>query len=399
MTQGSASLASSRREKQGDAATDPAIAAVKAGLEGGVIEVMHREIPNLRTLPRGAAYDVVMNDPRMLDECFRLFRTRPELFSEVIFDTERRPATSDQTMLSCGRTLGDAIALVVRASARRHFRQRLDGRVRLTPPRPQPTAFKRLAIALGLARPPQAKAQPRVQSRSDMLYRAIRAYLRFEWQVPLIPHYAPMSPTQVNDLGARLLDIREVAELRALSAPGVTPHDGRTPLLLDTARRLLVQGRDTIDSEILWRVVQQMDLARLFPQVETERLRRIVAQVSAVHSEVIRALLPVLGNDIRRFTVFLMVAYVTLGEQRFKQDFCQEGRGYAVRKLGERLDLLPPPPPTLNEMNRLYTAVLGTAYVGGVEISGETLLKAHPELVRALDAMGRSQAVPAAITR
>ncbi|SEH66957.1 hypothetical protein [Magnetospirillum fulvum] len=398
MALGSTSPASSRRAKEADNVSDPSIAAVKAGLEGGVIEVMRREIPNLRTLPRGAAYDVVMNDPRMLDECFRLFRTRPDLFCEVVVDTERRPATSDQTMLSCGKTLGDAVALVVRASARRHFRQRLDSRVRLGPPRPQPPAFKRLAIALGLARPPQAKAPPRTLSRSDLLYRAIRSYLRFDWQVPLIPHYAPMTPTQVTDLGARLLDIREVAELRALSAPGVTPRDGRPPLLLDNARRLLVQGRDAIDSEILWRVVQQMDLARLFPQTETERLRRVVAQVSAVHSEVIRALLPVLGNDIRRFTVFLMVAFVTLGEQRFKQDFCQEGRGHAVRKLGERLDLLPSPPPTLGEMSRLYTAVLSTAYVGGVEASGETLLKAHPDLVRALDAMGRSQASPAAIT-
>jgi len=378
--------------------SDPSIAAVKAGLEGGVIEVMRRELPNLRTLPRGAAYDVVMNDPRMLDECFRLFRSRPDLFRDVITDAEHRPVTSDQTMLSCGKSLGDAIALVVRASARRHFRQRLDGRVRLGPPTPQPPALKRLAIALGLARPPKAKSPPRALTRSDMLYRAIRSYLRFDWQVPLIPHYAPMTPTQVSDLGARLLDIREVAELRALSAPGVTPRDGRPPLLLDNARRLLVQGRDTIDAEILWRVVQQMDLGRLFPQVETERLRRVVAQVSAVHSEVIRALLPVLGNDVRRFTVFLMVAFATLGEQRFKQDFCQDGRGHAVRKLGERLDLLPTPPPTLEEMSRLYKAVLSTAYVGGVETSGESLLKAHPDLVRALEAMGRSSASPAAMT-
>lgn len=398
MGQESAAAVMPRRGMEFGTSSDPAIAAVKAGLQTGVIEVMRREIPNLRTLPRGAAYDAVMNDPRMLDECFRLFRTRPDLFREVIVDADRRPATTDQTILSCGKTLGEAVALVVRASARRHFRQRLDGRVRLGPPPPRPSALRRVAIALGLAKPPKAAAAPRKPSRSEMLYRAIRSYLRFDWQVPLIPHYAPMTPTLVADLGARLLDIREIAELRALAAPGATPRDGRPPLLLDNARRLLIQGRDAIDGEILWRVVQQMDLARLFPEVEAERVRRIVAQVSAVHSEVIRALLPVLGNDVRRFTVFLMVAYVTLGEQRFKQDFCQEGRGHAVRQLGERLDLLPPPPPTLDEMSRLYKAVLSTAYVGGVEASGETLLKAHPNLVQALDAMGRSRSTPAAIT-
>jgi len=398
MGQVSAAAAVPRRGMEFGTSSDPAIAAVKTGLQTGVIDVFWREIPNLRTLPRGAAYDAVMNDPRMLDECFRLFRARPDLFREVITDAERRPATSDQTVLSCGKTLGEAVALVVRASARRHFRQRLDGRVRLGPPPPRPSALKRIAIALGLAQPPRITAQPRKPSRSEQLYRAIRSYLRFDWQVPLIPHYAPMAPALVADLGARLLDIREVAELRALAAPGATPRDGRPPLLLDTARRLLIQGRDAIDGEVLGRVVQQMDLARLFPGAEPDRVRRIVAQVAAVHSEVIRALLPVLGNDLRRFTVFLMVAYATLGEQRFKQDFCQEGRGHAVRQLGERLDLLPLPPPTLDEMSRLYQAVLSTAYVGGVEASGERLLTGHPDLVRALDAMGRSRATPAAIT-
>ncbi|CCG41475.1 hypothetical protein [Magnetospirillum molischianum] len=398
MVLGSASGAASRRGLELGKSSDPSIAAVKAGIEGEVIEVMWREIPNLRSLPRGSAYDVVMNDPRMLDECLRLFRSRPDLFRDIVTDANHQPVTSDQTILSCGRSLGDAIALVVRASARRHFRQRLDGRVRMGPPVPQPSALKRMAIAFGLASAPVAKTAPRAPSRSDVLYRAIRSYLRFDWQVPLIPHYAPMTPALVADLGARLLDVREVAELRALSAPGVTPRDGRPPLLLDNARRLLLQGRDAIDAEILWRVVQQMHLARLFPDAESDSIRRVVAQVSAVHSEVIRALLPVLGNDIRRFTVFLMVAFVTLGEQRFKQDFCHEGRGYAVRKLGERLDLLPPPPPTLDEMSRVYKAVLATAYVGGVEAKGESLLKAHPELVRALDAMGNSRSAPAAIT-
>jgi len=369
---------------------DPAVQAVRSALEGPVIEVLRREVPNLQTLPRGAAYDVVMNDPRLLAECFHVFRSRPDLFREVIVDGDHRPVTRDDTMLACGRTLGDAVALVVRAAARRHFRRRLEDRPRLAPPPPrQMPPLRRWAISLGLAAPPpRPVASVAPPSRAEQLYRAIRSSLRFDWQVPLIPHYVPLSPALVTHLGERLLDIREAAELRALAAPGGTPTDGRSPLLLDGARRLMMPGQDRIDAELLWRVVQQMDLGRLFPNSETERIRRAVAQVSAVHGEVIRALLPVLGDDIRRFTVFLMVAFVSLGEPRFKQEFCQEGRGHATRRLGERLAPLPPPPPCLDDMNRFYQAVLGTAYAGGVEPSGEALLLSHPDLVRALDALG-----------
>ncbi|CAA7614096.1 conserved hypothetical protein [Candidatus Terasakiella magnetica] len=385
--------------------TDPGIEAIRNALERPVIEVFRREIAALKTLPRAAAYDAVMNDPKMLDQCFRLFRARPDLFEDVVFDAQRQPVTTDDSHLSCGRTLGDAVALVVRASARRYFRAKLDFRSRFKAPAPKKPLLFRLAVAVGLAKPPVVKPPPKQHARSDALYRAISDYLKFDWQVQLIPHYTPMSPAIVSDLGLRLLEIREAAELQALAAPGNVPKDGRPPLLLDDARRLMIQGRDTIDPEILWRVVQQMDLARLFPKSDSNQIRRAVAQVSATHSDVLRALLPVLGGDIRRFTAFMMIAYTTFGEQRFKQEFCNECQVYAARKLAERLGATPAPPPCLEDMKAAYQRILGTAYTGGVETpqpisSGEkTLLNGHPELAKALDALGKSKAAPFSISR
>lgn len=374
--------------KPDKSAADPALKAVRAALEGPVVDVLRREIPALHALPRGTVYDAVMNDPRLLTECFRLFRERPDLFQAVILDQHQSPVTRDDVMLACGRTLEETVALVVRAAARRHFRRQIDPRARPAPPPPPPLPrVRRWAIALGLAAPPPRPVRAASPSGSDSLFRALRAYLRFDWQIPLLPHYAPMNPALVSTLGERLLDIREAAELRALSAASPAPGERRPPLLLDTARRLMKIGQDRIDPEVLWRVVQQMDLGRLFPHGETERIRRAVAQVAATHDEVIKALLPVLGNDIRRFSVFLMVAFVSLGEPRFKQEFCQEGRGHALRRLGERLAALPVPPPCLETMSQFYQGVLGTAYTGGVEPGGQALLLAHPELVRALDAL------------
>ncbi|WP_009870399.1 hypothetical protein [Paramagnetospirillum magnetotacticum] len=367
---------------------DPGIEAIRAALEGPVIGVLRNEVLALKGLPRNAAYDKAMNDPKMLDECLRLFRTRPELFAHVVTDAQKRPITQDKDVLACGRTLAEAVALVVRASARRYFRAKLDFRARFQIPPPKQSVMNRMAVALGLAHPPPPKkpaAKP--HARSEALYQVIRDYLRFDWQVMLIPHYTPMSPSVVSDLGSRLLDIREAAELQALSAPGNIPRDGRVPLLLDDARRLLVAGKDEVEPEMLWRVVQQMDLARLFPKSETSQVRRAVSQVAATHVDVIRALLPVLGGDIRRFTAFLMIAFTTLGEQRFKQDFCQSGQVHAARKLADRLTNAETPPPCLDDMKRVYSALLSTAYVGGVE-AGAARLDSQPRLKKALDALG-----------
>lgn len=368
--------------------SDPGIEAIRAALEGPVMEVLRHQILGLKGLPRNAAYDKAMNDPKILDECLRLFRTRPDLFANVVIDAAQRPVTADHDVLACGRTLSEAVALVVRASARRYFRTKLDFRARFQAPPPKISLMRRVGLALGMAKPP---APPRhalkPHARSDALYNAIRDYLRFDWQVMLIPHYTPMSPSLVSDLGSRLLDIREAAELQALAAPGNMPRDGKTPLLLDDAKRLIASGKESIDPEILWRVVQQMDLGRLFPKSDHTQIRRAVSQVSAIHVDVIKALMPVLGGDIRRFTAFLMIAFTTLGEQRFKQEFCQAGQVHSARKLAERLTKVEPPPPCLDDMQRVYSSLLSTAYVGGVE-AGPSRLDAQPRLKKALEALG-----------
>ena len=369
---------------------DPGIEAIRTALEGPVIDVFRREIPELKHLPRAAAYDAVMNDPKMLDRCFRMFRSHPDLFAEVVIDRGRLPVTYDGAVLSCGRTLAEAVALVVRASARRYFKAKLDFRSRFQLPPPKPSMAKRLGVALGLSSVPPVKKPPKASLRSEALYQSIRDYLQFDWQVLLIPHYAPMAPALVADLGLRLLDIREVSELQALSSPGAMPRDGRPPLLLDTAERLMMPGRDAIDAEVLWRVVQQMDLIRLFSKADANQIRRSVAQVSAMHGEVLKVLLPVFGGDIRRFTAFVMIAFTTLGEQRFKQDFCQNGQVHAVRKLAERLEKIVVPLPCLDEMKLAYQSVLETAYTGGIEVG--SVLKARPGLRNALDSLGKAPA-------
>ncbi|MBX9634296.1 MAG: hypothetical protein K2X44_04875, partial [Magnetospirillum sp.] len=221
---------------------------ISQALKGDLVVVFQREVPALADLGRDAAYEAVMNDPELLHVCFQLFRSRPDLFTGLVVDGDRKPVTSDDGGLWCGRTLGEAITLVVRASARRYFRRKLGStkRVAVKPKRPA-GMLERLGVSLGLVTPAQPVTR-KVVGAGDRLFEVIRDQLRFDWQAALIPHYTPLAPEMVTQLGARLLDIREPSELRALASreerAGLA--DGSPPLLLDNAKRLIKPSGDTM---------------------------------------------------------------------------------------------------------------------------------------------------------
>lgn len=331
-------------------------------LKGDLVVVFQQHIPALTGLGRDAAYEAVMNDPDLLHACFTLFRSQPELFTTLVVDTARQPVTSDEGGLWCGRSLGEAITLVVRASARRYFRRKLGQTRRVAvKPRRGPGFWERLGLALGLLEP-RRPVMRKVVGAGDRLFEAIREHLRFDWQAALIPHYAPLAPEMVTQLGPRLLDIREPSELRALSSreerAGLA--EGRPPLLLDSAKRLIKSSGDTMDSELLYKVCNQMDLVRLFPDRDANALRRAIAQVAGTSPEAIEQIMPVLGGDLRLFVSFFFVAYVTLGEEEYRQCFGIGGNtAWMVRRFADRLAQLGGlPPPAFDAIRSVFASVL-----------------------------------------
>ena len=335
---------------------------IAEALRGDLLAVLQQEIEALGKLSRAGAYEAVMNDPALLDSCFRLFRARPELFAGHVVDAGRQPVTSDDGMLTCGRTLGEAVALVVQASARRYFRRKLGASKRVaTPPRRQPNVLARMGMALGLVARPKPVFR-KVVGAGDRLFGAIRDYLCFDWQAALIPHYAPLAPEMVTQLGRRILDIREPSELRALASreerAGLA--DGRPPLLLDNAKRLIKPSGDTLDSDLLYKVCSQMDLARLFPGRDAGKLRRAIAQVAGTAPEALEQVMPVLGGDLRLFVSFFFVAYVTLGEDEYRAIFGIGGStAWMVKRYADRLAQLGGlPPPTFDDIRTTFDNVL-----------------------------------------
>lgn len=193
------------------------IIAIHAALKGPVADVLAGCVPQLAAMPRDTVYDMIMDNPRLVDACFKLFRSQQNRFETVVTQPDGKPAAVDTDPLSCGRTLGDAITLVVRAVARRYFHA-FD---RTHTPRPaaasQPerlSAWATLLTALGLRAPPRTLQNK--SRRAEDLFRALREFLVYEWQVPLIPLYAPLPVSVVTAVGPLLLLLREPEQIEAL---------------------------------------------------------------------------------------------------------------------------------------------------------------------------------------
>lgn len=336
---------------------------IESALKTDIIDILRGWFAVLAPLDRGGAYEAVMNEPDLLHLSFELLKNQPNLFATVLVDEQGTPvAPRDGQRLRCGETLGTIKTLVLRASARRHFRRKLGGQ-RTVPvmQKRQIGAVRRWLEYLRLAAPPPP-GQRKLPGRGDALYRAIRDYLLYDWQARLIPHYVQFTPELVSEIGVSLLEIREPSELRALAGDegrrSVTQR--RRPLFLCHARQMMQTGSDKIDPDILWKLWDQLGLSRVFEQSDMADARKIIAEVAATSKSAIGILMPILGADIRLFCVFLFVAFRQLGRSDFRNVFIDDGATqWMTRVYGQRLSqLTEQPPPQLNEMIRVFSSVL-----------------------------------------
>ncbi|BAE50405.1 hypothetical protein [Paramagnetospirillum magneticum] len=201
-------------------------------LEGPVAEVMAQLVPELKKLPRRGVLQCVLDDPDLLDSCFKAFRANPERFRQLLVDKHDVPVEQADALLACGRSLDDVVAMVVRTCAKRHFRKRLDGDSRPLKggERDAATANKGLLGKLMrlLSRPTPSKAAKR--SRGEVLYDAMQEHLVHDWQVALVPEYSTLSPALVKRLGKRILDYKVPEDIRRLKEnPAELPTPSTLP--------------------------------------------------------------------------------------------------------------------------------------------------------------------------
>ncbi|OAN49816.1 hypothetical protein A6A04_18820 [Paramagnetospirillum marisnigri] len=208
---------------------------INGTLEGPVMTILAERIPDLARLPQGGALEAVLNDHVLLHRCFQSFRAERPRFRSMLVDRRDRPVENDNTPLACGRSVNQVIAMIVRSAAKRHFRRRQErlafwgGTTARLAERPEPGVGGLLGWLMGRSDEIRSRPPATAKSPADQLYDAIRRYLLHDWQVPIIPQYARMTPPEVRELGSRILDFRDADQLAAWLDGGT---EGRVPALL-----------------------------------------------------------------------------------------------------------------------------------------------------------------------
>jgi hypothetical protein len=297
-----------------------AIHRINDTLRGPVIDMLARFLPELRNLPKAEAYDRTLDDLGLLSRCFEAFRRERRHFRFLVVDAQRRTVTDDVGVLSCGRTVQEVVAMVVRTAAKRYFRRALE---------PMP----------GRRRPASAKPSP-----ADELYDAIKDHLMHEWQVPLVPVYADMSPALVRALGARLITVRTAAELRVLmtdpaAVDRLLTEDAAAeiaapPAPVDASVKLLRADGQRLNAEAFTNVLLSPEVRAQLPNAsQVLRVTDILRDVGGVPA---RLLLTGLKLSAAQLAVLIINAHATTGSEVFLRVFGQPGQPEMVLRVIER---------------------------------------------------------------
>lgn len=339
---------------------DDGLELVRNTLRTQVADILRVNVSQLSTVPPHMVYDHILNTPGLLHECFQVFRNQPDLFRKVVLRKDKRPATEGDDELWCGRTLDHVVALVVRASAKRYFREALPAPEMATVYVEAPSLLHKTAMRLGLKKPAHREPTAAPLGAADKLYNAFRENLRYEWQVPLIPSYSNLHPGTVRSLGPRILKLRDAGQIDILAAEGLGP-DGRLPLLLEDARRLrAVDG--SIDSNALLEAFTKQGLAAVFPEMADEvALRMAVSQIAVMEIKAVEMLFPAMEYALKPVTVFLFAAYAKLDLKGFRQAFGPHCALWAVQKLSKHLETQRPWPRSVPGMRSATLAALSYA--------------------------------------
>ena len=310
---------------------------VKAALRGPVMRTLAEGIPEVRNMPGIVAYDKIMGDITLLEQCFGYFRASRDKFHAVLVDNQQRQVNDDSAKLSCGRTLNEVVAMIVRSAAFRHFNRRLgDRRPLQAAPVKQPGFLAKVLAALTGSTPNPIQ---QARSKADLLYESIREYLLYEWQVPLVPAYSQLSPGDVTRLGPRIVELRSVDDLmtaaghRRSEPPKPKPSQGvaldwsvtppaPAPQTLVTSDTLSLEDVLTPDKSRL--KVEALGATLLDPEVRSaaqnvEQMIPLTSILKQVGCGLVRALVVDLGLGKKQMTVCLLTAQRLLPPSAFEQ--------------------------------------------------------------------------------
>lgn len=316
-------------------------------LQGPVISILSQFVPELARIPANRVFEQALDDLGLLKRCFSAFDAQRSSFRFILVNDQLQPVEDASQPLKCGRSLDQVCAMIVRTAAKRHFRGRH-----------APKAQRPILARDGGK--PLSKNPPR--SRADELYDAIKDHLLHPWQVEFVPTYADMSPSLARALGAKILEIRDLGEMRKIvddpaeaaklfdmpedQAGSVRGPVSPGPKAASAGKRddrarlsdILAASGTHLRAEAFTATLLKPDVRAQIKDAEQtikmgERLRKVGATPAKI-------LVAELGLRVDQLTVFLLAAHEIVGDDVFLRIFGQPGNAEMVMRITQKARLV-----------------------------------------------------------
>ncbi len=363
------------------AAPDDAAAArrreILGQLKGPVAQRFKELIPSLAGVDD--VYGTVMESPELLHGCLQLFRKQRSQFSDFLVGADGKVVADDKTPLRCERSVDDIVGMIVRSGARAYAKKRFGDGPREKPPVIQPETqglLKKLAqLVVGKWGEHEAPRPRKGRSPAEEFYAAIKDNLDYDWQVPLIPHYAELPVRLVAELGKGLTTLRTVEGIHTLANIGRHSMDEARKILSDDMMRemldtqpLAAQGVAFLGKakyEFLheavyghmgtnfWEMCKDTERLEAMEDKNAKDLGEMAEYLHIIGPKTIDRMVDKL--QFYQLAIFLETAWRMLGAEKFAEIFGSPGKPALIRTFTEKAAAfkLEPDDPAADFANRL----------------------------------------------
>jgi len=221
------------------------IRTINEHLSGPVLAAYRVLLPSLDTLE----YQDILANPELVNGCLLLFEKQRDQFQHLLVSESGLPVTSDDEPLWCGRSIDDVRTLVIRTTAKKYLRTHgdrfRDVREHSSTPDTQVNAglldrlfdlVSRLWQGQPMRPPPKRQ---KTRSGADVFYETLAPWLRHRWQVPLIPYYAALPRSLVEEIGEGFLSLRRPEDLEFLLRIGRNDFNEAQKITGDLSREMM----------------------------------------------------------------------------------------------------------------------------------------------------------------
>jgi hypothetical protein len=329
-------------------------------IKGPVLERVVRLIPPL------AAYDdpyaTIMQTPDLLYGCMQLVRKQREQFQDLLVDSAGNCVEGDDITLRCGRTVNQCIGMVVRSGAKAYAEKRFapvaaSAKVEVVNPKTKSLLEKLAALVSG--KWSEQEVPKSSVTQADRFYTAIKDNLDFDWQVPMIPHYAELPVKLLIELGKGVTTLRTAEGIAALADVGRHSMDSARRILSDNMMREMLDtqplaakgiaflGKERYDflhgavydrmGEKFWEMCVDCDRLEAMETQNAKDLEQMSNHLHIISGETINQIIRFL--QFGQIPIFLEIGSERLGEEKFAEIFGVPGNKKLAKIFCEKISV------------------------------------------------------------